>query len=191
MKKIFTLCMLLIMVTKLYPSHLAGAIIRYKVINDVTRTYKLFLEITRDCDGVPLGANDNINVYCGANCASNILNVPVTRDSIKVTSQVCNVALTSCNGGPLAGLETHYYSATVQLPVCASKYYTFAWSSGARNSAVMNLNNPSSQNFSVYSTHNFSYLNNPNFLIYPKNTSPELLAPPSPFFYAGSKVCYS
>ncbi len=190
-KNLFILVLILSISTKFYASHLAGAIIRYKVINDTTRTYRLFLEITRDCNGVPLGANDNINVYCGVNCANNILNVPVTRDSIRVTSQVCNVALTTCNGGPLPGLETHYYSAIVQLPVCATKYYTFAWSSGARNSAVMNLDNPSSQNFSVYSSHKFNYVNTPNVKDYSKNTAPELLAPPSPFFYAGSKVCYS
>jgi gliding motility-associated-like protein len=186
MKKIFTICLLVLLSFKAYSSHLAGGIIRYKVLNDTTRTYRIFLEITRECTGIPLGTTANVNVYCGVNCATLLTNLTLNRDSVRVKSQVCDINLTTCNNGTLPGLETHYYSITTTLSVCASKFYTFAWSDGARNGGVLNLQGGA--NFSVYSSHRFNYLPNADYSV---NTSPLLLAPPAPFFYAGSKVCYS
>ncbi len=187
MKKLLLTLLCVCFLVKLNASHLAGAAISYKVINDTTRTYKIFLEITRECNGISLSNTATVNVYCGANCSSQLVNLTLNRDSIKIKSQVCNLNLTSCNGGSLPGFEVHYYSIQTNLPICASKLYTFTWLSGGRNPGIVNLSNPSSQNFSVYSYHRFNYLPNQD---YSKNAAPSFLSSPSPFFYAGSKVCY-
>jgi hypothetical protein len=186
MKKLLFTFLCICFIAKINASHLAGGIIRYQVINDTTRTYRIFLEVTRECSGIPLGITANINVYCGSNCGTLLTGLTLNRDSVRVKSQVCNISQTTCNGGSLPGLEIHYYSIQVSLPLCASKTYTFAWSNGGRNNGVLNLQNGA--NFSVYSTHNFNYFPNVN---YSNNNAPLLLAPPAPFFYAGSKVCYS
>ncbi len=188
MKKIFTIGLFLLLFFKGFSSHLAGGFIRYKVINETTRTYKIYLEITRECTGIPLQNTATINVYCGTNCATQLTSLSLIEDSVRVKSQVCNLTQTTCSGGALPGLEIHYYSIQTVLPVCSTKFYTFAWSDGTRNGGVDNLANPSGQNFSVYSYHRFNYLPNGDYSI---NTGPQLLAPPAPFFYAGSKVCYS
>jgi gliding motility-associated-like protein len=187
MKKIFTIGLFLLLFFKGFSTHLAGAFIRYEVINDLTRTYKIFLEITRDCSGSTFLQPD-VKVYCGTNCSTLLTTLTLPEDSVRVRSQVCNLNQTSCNGGPLPGLETHYYSITTTLSACASKLYTFTWTQGARNGGLLNIDNPGSQDFSVYTSHKFSYIPNANFST---NTAPILLAPPVPFFYAGSKVCYS
>jgi gliding motility-associated-like protein len=191
MKKIFTICLLVLLSFKVYSSHLAGAIIRYKVLNDTTRTYKIFLEVTLDCDPtVSTFIDPKVDVYCGNNCAASLLPVPLllTLDSSRVKSQVCDVNLTTCNGGILPGLRTYYYSIVSSLPVCPSKIYTFAWKQGNRNATLVNINSPANVAFSVYSSHRFNFTPSSDYAV---NTAPILLAPPVPFFYAGSKVCYS
>jgi Secretion system C-terminal sorting domain len=186
MKKLLFIFLCICFIAKINASHLAGGIIRYQVINDSAKIYKIFLEITRECTGIPLGNTANVNVYCGVNCGTLLTGLTLNQDSVRVKSQVCNITQTTCNNGTLPGLETHYYSITTNLSVCSSKFYTFAWTDGARNGAVLNLQGGA--NFSVYSSHKFNYLPNANYSV---NTAPILLAPSAPFFYAGSKVCYS
>jgi Secretion system C-terminal sorting domain len=186
MKKLLFTFLCICFIAKISASHLAGGIIRYQVINDTTRTYKIFLEITRECSGIPLGNTANVNVYCGTNCGTLLTSVTLNQDSVVIKSQVCDINQTTCLAGTLPGLETHYYSIVDTMPNCITNFYTFAWTDGARNSGVLNLQGGA--NFSVYSTHNFSYLPNTNYSI---NTAPLFLAPPAPFFYAGSTVCYS
>jgi Secretion system C-terminal sorting domain len=187
MKKLLFILLSISLSTKLSATHLAGAFIRYEVINSTTKIYKIFLEITRDCSGITLLQPD-VKVYCGPNCSTLLTTLTLAEDSFRVTSQVCNTNQTSCYGGPLPGLETHYYSIIDTLPVCNIGIYTFAWSQGARNTNVINLDNPGAQDFSVYTLHKYNYNPNANFST---NTAPILLAPPVPFFYAGSNVCYS
>ncbi|MFT4753590.1 MAG: gliding motility-associated-like protein [Salibacteraceae bacterium] len=115
-------------------THFAGADFNYQCIGP--NTYLVTFNLFRDCSGAgaPTAAPVTFSSPCGADINVNLTlqNGPIGTE----VSQLCAASIgnSTCNGGPLPGMQQYIYSDIVVLnPVCNS--WTMSWSSCCRNSS--------------------------------------------------------
>lgn len=158
-------------------THVAGGYIEMECTG-TPGIYNVRLILYRDCSGVGLGGNANIDFT--NTCGLNDFNVRLTRVSQTEVSQVClqQINNTTCNGGPLPGYEKHIYEGTVNLGDCDT--WTANYRICCRNT-VINLTNEDSFNISTQintATDNC-------------NDTPSITGQPEPFVCINQPVSYN
>lgn len=98
--------------------------------------HEITLELWRECTGAPMISQSlTFSNSCGVTFTLN--NIPLI--SVENVSPVCpdQIDQTTCNGGPLIGIELYTYRTTLFLSPC--NFWTISWSTCCRNEAI-NLN---------------------------------------------------
>ncbi len=176
--KISLSAVLLLVGMQAQASHIASAHMFADYI--APNTYKITLELYRDCSGVNLSDPEYIDI--SSSCTGTQNNVPLPRDTFFVENGLlCANVLSNCNGGSVIGYEKHVYSDTITLPVACSDF-TFNWISCCRNPAILNLQNPGGA-FTCITL----YMNT---LDYPTNSSPRYLELPIPYVCVNNPYTY-
>lgn len=117
-----------------FADHLPGGSIITRCISG--NQHEVTLQLWRECTGVPMiNQSMNFRNQCGVQFTLN--NIPLI--SVENVSPVCpdQIDQTSCNGGPLIGIELYTYRTTLFLSSC--NYWTISWYTCCRNASV-NLN---------------------------------------------------
>ncbi|MBK9177337.1 MAG: hypothetical protein IPM46_13590 [Flavobacteriales bacterium] len=117
-----------------FADHLPGGSILTRCISG--NQHEVTLQLWRECTGVPMiNQSMNFRNECGVQFTLN--NIPLI--SVENVSPVCpdQIDQTSCNGGPLIGIEMYTYRTTLFLSSC--NYWTISWNTCCRNASV-NLN---------------------------------------------------
>lgn len=162
--------------TRLTASHIMGGELTYTWIGG--NDYNLQLTLYRDCSGVPAPTAPTIQITapnCGGSMGS--VNLTVSPLSPLDITPVCTASLSTCNGGPLTGVQKWDYSGTVTLAVPCDDY-TFTYSDCCRNSTITNLD--------AASTHGASFTATLDNLHNPFNNSPRFASDPVIFLSQGA-----
>jgi gliding motility-associated-like protein len=128
----FLLC-LLFLPTISKATHALGSDMRIEKLDSVT--YKVILDVYRDCNGINLPNSQTIRVVNNLSTSS----VTATRVArIDITTN-CPTVQSSCNGGTGSlGIERHTYEATVTQPAAITSL-KFTWRLCCRNNSVTTL----------------------------------------------------
>lgn len=157
-----------------FAEHLPGGSITTRCISG--NQHEVTLQLWRECTGAPM-INQSLNFRneCGVQFTLN--NIPLI--STANVSPVCpdQIDQTSCNGGPLIGIEMYTYRSTLFLSSC--NYWTISWNTCCRNASV-NING--SPGIYIETT-----LNNAGAAC---NTSPVFNDPIPPYVCVGQPVSY-
>lgn len=146
-------------------------------------TYLFTLNFYRDCAGIDApDPNASVNIF-SASCGVNT-NINLRLQSVTEVSPICprDFPRSSCNGGPLPGIEQYVYTATHTLPLQCSDW-VIGYELCCRNYAITNLANPGSMN--IYAE---AQLNNTGGLC---NNSPIFTTLPVPYFCANQTFNYN
>lgn len=111
--------------------HLPGGSITTRCLGN--NQHEVTLELWRECTGAPMIAqNLTFTNTCGVTFTLN--NIPLI--SVENVSPVCPDQLdqTTCNGGPLIGIELYTYRTTLFLSPC--NFWTISWNTCCRNEAI-------------------------------------------------------
>jgi len=149
--------------TKVRASHCAGAELLYEWVSD--STYRLYYKFYRDCVGIPQPASVVACYYttCSPNQFYSVTLNPVVGllpppnprglNNGDDVSYLCPGLQSTCTdpSSALPGYQAWWYTATVTLP-SRCDHWTFEVSNSARNAAITNLCNPSSQSLYVSTT---------------------------------------
>ncbi|NNC96297.1 MAG: T9SS type B sorting domain-containing protein [Chitinophagales bacterium] len=147
-------------IQKAEASHLMGADLSYLCLDPDSNTYLITLNLYRDCAGItaPFSATITFNsVSCNQNFTATLPQEPCNNVTPGGTpcevSQLCDslIALSSCNGGTLPGVELYTYQAIVTLPDTCDDW-VMSYSSCCRNDLVSNLANPAGDGMYVEAT---------------------------------------
>ncbi len=141
--------------------------------------YRITLTIYRDCAGIQLDNDYDLDII--SPCGNTTLNVS-TPGGIEL-SQLCDLELpnSTCNGGPLPGIQEYIYTGVVNLPPCDS--WTISWTEIYRNNAIVNLQAPGTLEMYIEGV-----LNNADG---PANDSPQFTNTAIPYICLGYPVSYS
>ena len=164
-----------------YSTHISGGDFQYRCIG--TDSFLVTLNVYRFCGGPGVGAaamptvvNIQFQSPCGTQSAS------VQRDSMVEVSQLCpqQLSQSSCNSGPLPGMQHGFFSTIVVLPPCAAGPWTMSYSICCRNSTANLTGQPLLTIDAMLNNH-----------IAPCNNSPRFSGQPIPYVCAGAPVNYS
>ncbi len=111
--------------------HLPGGNITTRCISGIQ--HQVTLQLWRECTGAPMiGQSLNFSNECGVQFS--ISNLPLI--SVENVSPVCPDQLdqTTCNGGPLIGIELYTYRTTLSLSAC--NFWTISWNTCCRQASV-------------------------------------------------------
>ena len=178
------ICLLILLLgtmSQVQATHAMGSDLTYRCLGG--NTYEITLTIYRDCVGSALTPTQNITVSSGScGVAPFVLQAP----SVSVTelSPLCPIQqpLSTCNGGPLPGIEEHIYRTTYTFPqLCPD--WKLSWHLCCRNYAVTNsVITPSTRMYIE------AFLNN---LTVSCNSSPTFTTPPVPYLCNGDPFQYN
>ncbi|MCB0781178.1 MAG: hypothetical protein KDC03_16915, partial [Flavobacteriales bacterium] len=118
-------------------AHFSGGNITYECLGG--NQYLVELDLFIDCSGVAVIPQDlSFQSDCGQQF--DVLDIPVT-PGLEV-SQLCAAELpnSTCNGGPLPGIEVYTFQTVVNLPPCDG--WTISWAVCCRNTTVNLQANP-------------------------------------------------
>ncbi|MEX2483112.1 MAG: SprB repeat-containing protein, partial [Brumimicrobium sp.] len=172
-----TLCCVFLPSNEARATHVAGGYIQFECTGTPGQ-YIVRLYLYRDCSGIGLGNNYNLNF--ANDCGLGNFNVNVALVSSQEVSQICpqQANNTTCNGGTLPGYEEYIYEATVNLGDCDT--WTASYSLCCRNTTN---NLTGQQNFSVSTELNTATDN--------CNDSPIVTAQPEPYVCLNQPVSYN
>lgn len=160
-------------------SHVSGGEITYVCLGN--NQYLVTLNLFRDCSGASMGTSMSVNFRstCGGNF--NVA-LPLINPGGTEVSQLCaaDIGRSTCNGGPLPGMQNYIYQGTVTLTPCNT--WTMSWSLCCRNPSV---NLTGATGFSMYLEATL------NSASYPCNSSPVFTAQPIPYVCNGVPVSYN
>ncbi len=158
-------------------THISGGEIYWDCVGP--NQYEITLVVYRDCAGINLNSNYNLPVWSPCDT----LQVNVSTPGGTEISQLCDIELpnSTCNGGSLPGVEQYVYTGIITLPPC--DFWTVAWWDNWRNNAIVNLQNPGSQDIYIEAT-----LNN---IVAPCESSPEFTNLAIPYVCMGYPISYS
>lgn len=178
---IFLLILLFGTFSEVRGTHAMGSDLTYRCLGG--NTYEITLTIYRDCVGSALTPTQNITVS-SASCGVAPFVLQAPRVSITELSPLCPIQqpLSTCNGGPLPGIEEHIYRTTYTFPQqCAD--WKLAWHLCCRNYAITNsVITPTTRMYIE------SFLNN---LTVTCNSSPTFTTPPVPYLCNGDPFQYN
>lgn len=119
----------------LQATHVMGADLTYSCLGG--NQYEFTLTLYRDCDGTTAIPAFNLDI-ASATCGSSAT-ITVSQVSVIDISPICPglIANSSCNGGPLSGVEQYIYRGTYTLPMQCTDW-TISWLECCRNNAITN-----------------------------------------------------
>jgi len=162
-------------------THAMGSDLTYRCLGG--DTYEITLTIYRDCVGSALTPTQNIEIR-SASCGIPNFIERANRVSVTELSPLCPIQqpLSTCNGGPLPGIEEHKYTLIYTFPQECTDWQ-ISWQLCCRNFAITN---------SVINTNTRMYieafLNN---TIVTCNSSPTFTVPPVPYLCDGELFFYN
>ena len=175
------LCILLLSSSKAIATHAMGSDLTYRCLGG--STYEITLTIYRDCVGSALTDEQNIEIR-SATCGVPNFIEKADRTSIVELSPLCPAQqpLSTCNGGPLPGVEEHKYTLIYTFPQQCTDW-TLSWQLCCRNFAITN---------SVINTNTRMYIEaNLDNLTVLCNSSPTFTVPPVPYICDGELFFYN
>jgi hypothetical protein len=147
MKKIIPLVFYILSFAQTNASHILGSDISYTWIGPGVNTYRVNLNLYRDCDGLAMATTEDILVKstCGNNFQFSVALLSASGSEI---SQFCpaSLGLSTCNGGILIGVQYYQYQGIVNLPSTCPNW-TFSWTQCCRNNTI---NVPGSPSDDIY-----------------------------------------
>lgn len=157
-----------------YAAHFTGGTISYRCVG--TNVYEINMLIWRDCIG-----NDLLpqTIVFASDCGLNF-NVPgLLPVSVEEVSLLCasELASSTCNGGPMPGVEAWRYSTTQFLSPCAG--WTISWSTCCRTTSL-----------NAMGTSGLYLETRLNTIAAPCNDSPVYTDPTMPFICINQTVHY-
>ncbi len=170
-------------------THINGSDISYRCLGG--DTYQIVVKVYRDCSGVAVPSSISVDVSStcattSVSCAMDVsLNSPPGSSTGQEVSQLCpgSLALSTCSGGTLPGVQVYTYVGTVVVtPGCG--LYTFNYNDCCRNTSN-NLLDPfaPSLGFGVQATLNSSLVS--------CDDAPTFSSLPVPYFCLNQGVNYS
>jgi len=181
MKKIILIALTftLLLAQNVKASHISGAEITYNYLGN--NKYQINLKLYWDCtNGFDPGDPQTIDL--SSTCGGSIsLSLPQTNPGGTDISQLCSNAISTCSGGTTPGMNMNEYSDTITLAPCDT--WTMSWTNCCRNSAITNLQTPSS--FGMYAEAKL------NSVTAPSNNSPYFTSQPLPFLCVNQAICYN
>jgi gliding motility-associated-like protein len=158
-------------------THVAGGYIQFECTGTPGQ-YTIRLILYRDCSGI--GLPNNVNVNLSNTCGLGDFNANLALASSQEVSQICpqQINNTECNGGNLPGYEEFIYEATVNIGDCDT--WTASYSLCCRNTT----NNLVGQQAIEITTDMNTATNN-------CNTTPTVTAQPEPFVCQNQPVSYN
>ncbi len=166
---------------ELQATHAMGSDLTYTCLGG--NTYEFTLTIYRDCAGVDLTQQQNIE-FSSATCGISTFILKADRVSFTELSPLCPAQQpnSSCNGGPLPGVQEHIYKLVVTLPnQCPD--WKIAWNLCCRNLAITNsiIGNDTRMYIEMF-------LNNLNVTC---NNSPYFTTAPVPYLCDGEPFSFN
>lgn len=182
----FLLLGILFSTTQVQATHVMGADLTYDCLGG--NQYEFTLTLYRDCDGTTALPAFNLDIS-SASCNQTAV-VTVTQVSVTDISPICPalIANSSCNGGPISGVERLVYRGTYTLPMQCTDW-VISWLECCRNNAITNANIISigGPGFGT-STYIEATLDN---LTVSCNSSPSFTNIPTPYVCAGELFQYN
>ncbi len=132
-------------ISTVYATHYAGTDLFYQSLGN--NQYKITLVFYRDCAGVqePNSADLVLTNLCGSSNSSFTIykktNGAGFTNGEEITS-VCSTAVSTCNGGTVAGLRKWVYEGDITLPVSTCTDWKVSYQLCCRNFAITTLQNP-------------------------------------------------
>lgn len=150
--------------TSVWATHYMGSEITYECLGG--NQYEVKLVTYSDCSAINPGTSLTLNF--NSSCSNFNQNLSLVAGYPQEITTVCPSTQTTCNGGTAYGVQQTVYAATVTLVACTD--WVISYGACCRNSALLNISNPSSQ--SHYTEISFD---NSTF---PCNTSPTFVMSP-------------
>ncbi|MCB9194476.1 MAG: gliding motility-associated C-terminal domain-containing protein [Flavobacteriales bacterium] len=158
-------------------SHVTGGSIYWNSLGG--NQYEFTLVLYRDCSGIDLDASYTLDL--NSSCGSTSVTVDLLPNGVTEVSQLCDNAVSTCQGGTYPGVEQYVYTGVVTLSPCSD--WTASWDLCCRNPAILNLVDPDLQD---------GYLQGElNNLDGPANSSPIFTNAPIPYVCLDYPVVYS
>lgn len=165
-------------------THVMGADLTYTCLGG--NQYEITLTMYRDCDGVATALPAyNVDIF-SASCGQTAT-LTLNQTSVTDISPICPALIgnSSCNGGPLSGVEQYVYSGTYTFPAQCSDW-VISWAECCRNGAITNANVVPIANGTE--TYIAATLDN---LTVSCNSSPTFTNIPTPYVCAGEPFQYN
>ncbi len=141
MKKLLLASLMSLFSAFSFSSHeFAGDITYVHVSGD---DYLVTLTLFVDCNALPVVSSAPVNATSSCNSFTSALPIIGTVD----IDPQCTVQTTMCNRGSAYGAKALIYSGLLTLPACNDWY--ISWSSCCRNSAAVNIQNPSTHDLHI------------------------------------------
>jgi len=120
-------------------THFSGGEIYWDCLGN--NQYRITLMVYRDCAGI--NVDPSVTLQLTSPCGNT--SMTVAHNGPTEISQLCGAELpnSTCNGGPLPGIQQFTYTGIVTLPPCDS--WTISYTNIYRNNAIVNLQNPGTQ----------------------------------------------
>jgi len=168
---------LLATATQVEATHFSGGEIYWTCLGN--NQYRITLMVYRDCAGI--NVDPSVTLQLNSPCGNT--SMTVTHNGPTEISQLCGAQLPSstCNGGPLPGIQQFTYTGVITLAPCNS--WTISYTNIYRNNAIINLQNPGTQR-----THINAIVNT---LVNPCNDSPQFSNTAIPYVCLGYPITYS
>jgi gliding motility-associated-like protein len=161
-------------------THAVGTDLTYECLG--SNQYRVTLKFYRDCSGLSAPVTPAVHIY-SASCSQNIT-IGLTLTSTTEISPICpaQMANSSCNGGPLQGIQQYIYQGVVTLPAQCSDW-VMSYTECCRNNSITNSVNPG-----IYNLYVQARLNNTGGLC---NNSPVFTTNPVPYICANQLFNYN
>ncbi|MCC6838872.1 MAG: gliding motility-associated C-terminal domain-containing protein [Flavobacteriales bacterium] len=171
------LLLCLMSATAAWATHISGGEIYYECLGG--NQYRITLVVYRDCAGVNLDPSYQLDVQSPCGTKTMTVSTPGGTE----ISQLCDLELpnSTCNGGPLPGIEQYIYTGTVTLPPC--NHWMISWAENWRNGAIANLVNPGNKSVFIAAK-----INNADG---PCDNSAQFTNTAIPYVCAGYPISYS
>ena len=178
---LLTLVILPFTYNKSVATHAMGSDLTYRCVNG--SEYEITLTIYRDCVGSNLTPQQNIEISSESCGVTNFIE-KADRVSVLELSPLCPIQqpLSTCNGGPLPGIEEHIYKLTYDFTQQCNDWQ-ISWQLCCRNYAI--TNSVITNDTRMYIE---AYINN---LDVQCNNSPTFTTPPVPYLCDGEAFFFN
>lgn len=158
-------------------THFSGGEIYWTCLGN--NQYRITLMVYRDCAGI--NVDPSVTLQLTSPCGNT--SMTVTHSGPTEISQLCGAQLpnSTCNGGPLPGIQQFTYTGVVTLAPCNS--WTISYTNIYRNNAIVNLQNPGTQRTYIRAVVNTQ--------VSPCNDSPQFSNTAIPYVCLGYPINYS
>ena len=184
MKNFFTLFVSLficLIANQTFASHMMGMDISYTCLGG--NVYHITLSFYRDCAGINAPTSATINAESASTGLTATATLNTTINGVEV-SPLCasQISQSSCNGGPLPGVQQYVYEGDITLPGVAGDWIVY-YEDCCRNAAITNIAAASSYGIRIE-----CHIDNTNGLC---DNSPVFTTLPVPYICANQPFNYN